>query len=79
MKKHQRMRANDSFDNPGDEFECLDESKIRGINRTILASKAMNNPNKRSFFDRSNSKSSFMENKPHSTRQRFASSGRAFP
>lgn len=57
-----------------DEFEGIDEMKIRGINRTLMPSKLVNKPGMQpSLIGRSNSKASLVSKKLHSTRNHAAS------
>ena len=77
MMNYQRVGVDNSFDDAGDEFDSIDEKKIQGINRTIMATKMINKPKTGSFI-KNYSSPSFHDNKIYHKRHRFASNGRSF-
>lgn len=70
MGSHRRMDMSDTTDDQMDEFDGIDEMKVRGIDRAITATKKINKPtNKASFLTGSRG---IIED-DHKPRHRFAS------
>lgn len=78
MGNHKRAEIMDSTEEDlADEFDGIDEMKVRGIDRTVMATKKINKPTNKASFMPSSSKSSLIEGKLSSSRNLYPGSSKS--